>query len=410
MTEGMQAEQPQTVLQRAGTRSSLDCILFLCPAYDSRYPSETMWQRLDALRELGPVRLVPVFPSPHACLEPPPGVRLERTGAPDRLKRDLFRYPARIRELASVAAVGSLRGIIWANSNLFTRRAAFAAAKMTGWPVVLDVWDVPDLPRRSLEREGRRLKSWVHWAMGYRLGGHLRAADLVIWSLHPKSAERYFRADASKTFYLPNGVRWGELVARKAALDPVRREPPGSPPRLLYMGHFRRSRGSQLLIDLIAGLRKRAPVELDVVGDVSAGEARKAIEGIPGQLRCAIRFHGHLPWDEAMELLGRASVCVYPFPHAPELDYIYPLKLLEYAAMDKWILSSDLAGAKRLLNGYGMVRFRDPGQPEVWIEAATEILENPHAPAPAGGFSPEKYDWSVLKQRLLERVWRQVIA
>jgi glycosyltransferase involved in cell wall biosynthesis len=369
-----------------------------------------MWQRLDALRRLGDVRLLPLFPSPHACLAPPRGVELEMTGSEHRSKRDLFRYPARIRELAGRYVGQAGRGIIWANSNLFTRRAAFAAARVTGWPVVIDVWDVPDLPMWSQYREGRYAKSLVHWAMSHRLTGHLESADLVVWSLHPTSARRYFRAEPYKTLFLPNGIRWGQLAPYREAIRHPRPADRNRPAGLLYMGHFRRSRGSRVLVEILSRLQDRVPVELHVVGDVSTGASRRAVEAIPEELRPSVRLHGHLPWPEAMALLSDCSICLYPFPHGPELEYIYPLKLLEYAALDKWIISSDLAGARQLLQGYRRVRFCDPARPEKWAEALCQLIEMPSEAAelPSEGFSVTDYDWEKLKRQLVGRA-RQIL-
>ena len=56
-----------------------------------------------------------------------------------------------------------------------------------------------------------------------------------------------------------------------------------------------------------------------------------------------------------------------------------PLKLLEYAAMNKWIISSDLMGARRLLGGYGKVRYVDPLKPEQWAAQATKLAAMPPA-------------------------------
>ena len=380
--------------------TGLDCVLFLCPAYDCRYPSETMWQRLEALRRIGAVKLLPMFPPQHACLTPPPNTRVEFVGDKQRSRKDLFQYPSRVASRAARLASG--RGLIWANSNLFTRRAAFAAARVTGWPVVVDVWDVPDLPMWSQYREGCYVKSLFHRVMSYGLARHLEAADLVVWSLHPGSTRRYFRVDPRRTLFLPNGIRSKELVAK----DVVRTSVPN---QLLYMGHFRHSRGSRLMVEMMSGLRQPA-AELNVVGDIGAPEARKAIAGVPEQVMSSIRFYGHMPWPEAVALVRACGICLYPFPHGPELEYIYPLKLLEYAALNKWIVSSDLAGAQHLLRGYRKVRFCDPGRPAEWMRAVDEIRDiiANRGDEPAE-FPAEEYDWQVLGRQLEARV-RQLLS
>ena len=197
----------------------------------------------------------------------------------------MLRYPARVRELAKTLAGRALSGLIWANSNLFTRRAAFAAAPLTGWPVVLDVWDTPDLPMWSQYREGRYLRALAHRAMSIGVAGRLRAADLVVWTLHPDAANRYFRPDRQRLLLLPNGFRRQELAAFQIVEASARQET-GPQRRLFYMGHFQRSRGSQVLLESLARLRRdNLPVELHVAGATSSPAARDAVRRIPDRLR-----------------------------------------------------------------------------------------------------------------------------
>jgi len=407
MTREILETPSSTISGGPGRRAGelVDSVLFLCPAYDCRYPSQTMWQRLDALRHVGAVRVLPAYPSPHACLEPLPGVTIELVGSEQRRKADLLRYPARVQAHVKRMAGSARSGLIWANSNLLTRRAAFGAARITGWPVVLDVWDTPDLPMWSQYREGRYLKALIHLAMSVGVAGRLEAADLVVWTLHPDAVNRYFQADEGKVLFLPNGVCGNELAAYQAA-DQTQQLDSRRPSRLLYMGHFRRSRGSTVLVETLARLRCSRSVELHVAGELSSAPARNAMLAIPEDLRPSIKFHGHLPWERAMSLLRASDICLYPFPRSPELEHIYPLKLLEYAALNKWIVSSDLAGAQFLLRDYEKVRFCDPDRPAEWAETVATLLEAPSDEVQR--FRNEaliqEYDWDTLKHRLVDRL------
>ena len=398
-------------LHSAEARPPVDCVLFLCPAYDSRYPSETMWQRLRALSRLGKVHVLPIYPSPTECLEPPAGAAIVEPGRRRWSQSALFGYPGRIKRFAGGLAGQANNGVIWYNSNLFTRTAARAAARLTGWPVVADVWDVPDLPMWSQHREGRRLKSLAHRMMGFRLARHLEAAELVVWSLHPAATSRYFSAHPAKLLLLPNGIRWNVLRDCGLQCDHPSPATAARSCKLLYMGHFRQSRGSALLVETISRLRHRADVELHLVGEVSSPPAREAIQRIPEAARSLIRFHGHLPWASAMNVVDECDICLYPFPHCPELEHIYPLKLLEYAALNKWIISSDLAGARRLLGGYEKVRWLDPSKPEQWAAwAAWAAQATKLAAMPPAEFRRRcddsmiaDYDWDLINRKLLER-------
>jgi len=365
-----------------------------------------MWQRLEAIRQVGDVKVLATRSIRGEFLEPPPGVTVEMIGDGRRREMDLERYPRRVRAIVNAIRSTAQSGLIWANSNLLTRRAAFAAARLTGWPVVLDVWDTPDLPMWSLYREGRYLKALVHWTMNHGVARHLEAADLVVWTLHPDAAPHYFRPDNEKLFVLPNGLRRQELAAYQSAeVAPLPRQ--GRPQRLLYVGYFQRSRGSRILVELIDRLRRdQRHVKLDVAGETSSAPVRDALRAIPQHLQSSICFHGHLPWEQAMNLLRDSDLCLYPFPRCPELEYIFPLKLLEYAALSKRIVSSDLPGARLLLRNYPSVRFCDPAVPTEWANVVGELLEAPqaHQHRHVQETFLQEYDWDRLNRRLVNRI------
>lgn len=379
---------------RAG-KPVVDTVLLLVPCYYARFPSETIWQRLRVLARLGPVRILSYLPGPAERIAPPEGAAVE--GWPTTAVSPL-RFPARVRECARRRGG---RGLIWTTPDYFCRRAALAAAEETGWPVVIDVWDVPDLAARNQWRDGRYVKALAHRLLQRSLEADLERADLVIWALHPQAAGLYFDPARVRVFYHKNGVQLARLRQAIEASPNGGRRPPL---RLLYMGYFQKSRGSSLMVELMDRLSGKFDVELDVVGSLAPAAVAEAAGSIPGRLRPKIRLHGHLSWEQAMAVLSRSDVCLYPFPRLPELDYIYPLKLLEYAAAGKWILSSDLAGARELLEDYPGVVFCDPGRAAEWAEAVEALVRAWPLEAPAGEAALARFDWERLNSLLEDRV------
>ncbi len=374
----------------------VDTVLLLAPCYYARFPSETIWQRLRVLGRLGPVRILSYLSGPAERIDPPAGVVVEEW--PTTPASPLL-FSARVRELARREAGG--RGLIWTVPDYFCRRAAWAAAAETGWPVVVDVWDVPDLAARNLLREGRYMKALAHRLLQRSLQADLERAELVIWTLHAQAARLYFDPGRARVFYHKNGVQLGRL--RELLEIPCAGRRP-APFRLLYMGYFQESRGSRLLIEMMDRLAGKLEVELDVVGSLAPPAVAKAAGSVPQRLRRKVRLHGHLSWDRAMEVLGQSDICLYPFPRLPELDFIYPLKLLEYAAAGKWILSSDLAGARELLEGYPRTVFCDPASAGQWAEAVEALAKAWPSQTQATEASLERFDWERLNGLLEERV------
>lgn len=374
-------------------------VLLLTPCYYARFPSETIWQRLRVLARLGPVRILSYLAGPAERIAPPEGAIVERWPA---TAASALTFPARVREFARRR---DGQGLIWTTPDYFCRRAAWAAAAETGWPVVVDVWDVPDLAARNQMRDRRYLKALAHRLLQRSLRADLERAELVIWTLHPQAAPLYFDPARARVFYHKNGVQLSRLRQLVAA-SPGGRQP--WPLRLLYMGYFQASRGSGLMVDLMDRLAARLDVELDVVGSLEPAAVAKAAAAIPPRLRERIRLHGHLAWDRAMAVLNRSDICLYPFPRLPELDFIYPLKLLEYAAAGKWVLSSNLVGAHELLDGYPRVVFCDPASPGDWARAVEALakarLHEGRGAAPA----LERFDWERLNA-LLEEEARKLL-
>ena len=137
----------------------IPCFFFLrCTI--ARFPSETIWQRLHVMAELGAVQVVSYLGCPPRVIDPPNGVRLINLTNGGPLSR--LAFPSRVRSLARRLRGEIQKGLIWTTPDYLTRRAARAAAAETGWPVVMDVWDVPDLSARNQWREGNYLKALAH--------------------------------------------------------------------------------------------------------------------------------------------------------------------------------------------------------------------------------------------------------
>ena len=238
--------------------------------------------------------------------------------------------------------------------------------------------------------------------MQHSLAFDLKMADLIVWTLHRASARKYFDPSGANVVYLPNGVNWKALRALPRAPVGI---VPTKPLKLFYMGYFQKSRGSDLLSELLHVLGDDLNVELHVVGSLSYPAARKALQNVPNRAKGKMRFHGHLPWNSAMEVLNECDICLYPFPRLAELDFIYPLKLLEYAAMDKWIVASDLAGARELLHSYRNVVFCQPASGRDWAEAIRALAKAPRITTSIEEAHPlAKYDWERLNHILHTRV------
>jgi len=383
----------------AATVAPLDAVLFLCPRYNLRYPSETMWQRLRALAGLGPVVVLPALPPEAGAIRPPEGVQVLAPAGQMAGWQAVPRYGRLLETLLPrlLRTGDGDRIVVWAHREPFVLRAAVKLGQKFRWPVVADIWDVPGLSMYTQWREGRRCKALVHWLWlrGYRRV--LERVDLIVCSVASEALRKYLPG-AVDVLWIPNGVDWarvGRYREHPGACHPL----DGKTWRLLYLGHVRHSRGCELLLELVEAFGERVPLVLELVGPASP-QVQAWLSSRGGRLAGRIRLRGSLPWEEALRRVGRADVCLYPFDDLPELRYIYPLKLLEYATAGKWILASDLPGARQLLAGYRRVRFCSPRAVDQWVSALHEVMREAATGSVETGRDFAEWDWERLNRRL----------
>jgi glycosyltransferase involved in cell wall biosynthesis len=160
------------------------------------------------------------------------------------------------------------------------------------------------------------------------------------------------------------------LVVRNLP-DPSLLPPPAAPvddppPRAVYVGDVRTSRGLRTMVEAVA----LAPGwRLDVVGPVAAADqpwldARTARSDVAGR----ITFHGRMPPRAAWEVAGSASVGLILAQDTPAFRDAVPTKLYEYLAMGLAVLATPLPRVEALLDGSGA------GALVLDAEAAAEVL------------------------------------
>jgi glycosyltransferase involved in cell wall biosynthesis len=108
------------------------------------------------------------------------------------------------------------------------------------------------------------------------------------------------------------------------------------PITVVYLGTLVRERRLEILVDMLAELRRRGVhAKLLLVGDGAAPEDRLSIQRRAAELGLAdqVVITGFLPRQSALELARTADIGVSPFHPSPILDVASPTKLLEYLAL-----------------------------------------------------------------------------
>jgi len=165
--------------------------------------------------------------------------------------------------------------------------------------------------------------------------------------------------------------------------------------------------GIQTMINAFPILLNDIPkLKLNIVGD---GEYLPHLKSMINDLKLNdyVNFTGYIPYEEVPPYIACADVCI-----APMLDDVgTPNKVLEYFAMGKATVSSEIPGLTALIDCECLLYF----QPGNEIELAERILELYHSPekrASLGKTAQEfysKYRWSVMKQSYLG-VYKQLMG
>jgi glycosyltransferase involved in cell wall biosynthesis len=169
-------------------------------------------------------------------------------------------------------------------------------------------------------------------------------------------------------------------VHRLDALDPTPRRAggDGSPLEMVYLGLLETARGVSTAIDAVALCRERGiPVTFSVVGD---GRARASFEARAAALGLGadrIRFHGFLPYEEALEIVARADVGLIPHMANESWNTTIPNKLFDYMAAGLPVLASDALPTRRVIEQTGCGVWFRSGDAEHLAQGLTALLSEP---------------------------------
>ena len=179
---------------------------------------------------------------------------------------------------------------------------------------------------------------------------------------------------------LPAGER--VVIAHDAADPPaadIDDDPPAAgPPRLGYVGHLYPGRG----VELLAALAARLPdCELHLIGGSPADLARWRGAGAPANLI----VHGFVPPAELPARTRGFELLLMPYQREVgvasgrryEAGWFSPMKLFEYMAAGRAIVSSDLPVLREVLEDGETALLVPPDDLDAWERAVRRLLADP---------------------------------
>jgi len=283
--------------------------------------------------------------------------------------------------------------------------AGYMALKL-GIPWVADIWDDPALGYQILH--GR--KGFLNvLRRGYRglqvlaVGRMLPHADLVV-SVIPEVLRARYGVSDQRLHATPNGV---DLVLT----DPGHLVRGGGGFTAVYVGPVMKTRGVGVLLDAAASLRDSAPdFRLRLIGRIGRGDARWLFERIDVLgVSAVVDVVGELPHARVLEEIARAEVCLSPLLEVGIANYTHacPIKILEYLAMGKAVIATNLPGSRGLVEDGVNGLLVCPGAVDDLVGAIERLRSDPELRARLEGAarkSVSAYDWNRVNASVYQRI------
>ena len=229
-----------------------------------------------------------------------------------------------------------------------------------------------------------------------------------LWGKGPyKSlAKRFYRSkslkklvvisEALRRIFTKQGIEETRLLVAHDGSDPA---PEAQEPfplqgtfKVGYVGHLYAGRG----IKLIEGLARSLPgLDFHLAGGREKDVARWKSQ--TSELK-NIHFHGFLPPSQTHAFRASCDVFLAPYQKKVIISdgkrdssaYMSPLKIFEYMASGKAIISSDLPVLREVLDE-SIAVLCDPEKPEEWVDALKALLANPEFLKRLGHQAKEKF-------------------
>ncbi|MFL6173264.1 MAG: glycosyltransferase [Marmoricola sp.] len=253
------------------------------------------------------------------------------------------------------------------------------------------VWDVHEDTAASV-----RMKPWLPTWLARPAAAAVRRVE--------RAAERQVHLMLAEEGYRNRFARAHPVVPNTTAV-PDQAAPPDEP-RVVYVGHLTRPRGTEELVATGALLHERSGgrLRMQLVGPADAASAELLRDPPPG-----VEWLGFRPYGEAMAVLDGALAGLSLLHDEPNYRVSLPTKVAEYLAHGVPAITTPLPAAVDLVESAGagvVVPFvGGRAEPAAVVEAILRLDAEPEERRALGSrghaYAREHLDWTRLSQDFL---------
>jgi len=210
--------------------------------------------------------------------------------------------------------------------------------------------------------------------------------------------------DSSRTIVASNG-------SDTAAVKPG---PWPDVPSVAFVSGAAPRRGIEELVEAVRIVRGTVPeARLDLVLAATGAETKAYLDRLRSSLEAETWVTiGASPYPELGERLSRAWVLAIPTPGHPYWDSVAPVKLFDYFAVGRAVMTTPRSETARLVRDHDAGTVSADDGPESMAAALLELLRDPQEARRRGAnarkAAERDYDWRVIGARLAEEVLARI--
>jgi len=240
----------------------------------------------------------------------------------------------------------------------------------------------------------------------------VKLADVVI-----ATNESYKKIDMERSNKDPQSIFVVRNGPSKRHLMPTEPNPKFRPPNkslLCYVGDLNPQDGLDYLLRSLHHLihdLKRDDFQCVVIGSGdSLEDLRKLSQEL--QLNGAVKFTGFISEDDLQAYLSTADICVDPDPSSPLNDVSTWIKITEYMAHSKPIVTFDLKETR--FSAQEAALYVEPNDEQAFARAVAQLMDDPALRERMGTFGRQRVErelqWSVVGRNLVSAYQRLALS
>ena len=274
---------------------------------------------------------------------------------------------------------------------IMTRKIMAArVASMLGFPYILELHTSTE-PR--------------HYSLRKTLQSKYMKKLIVISESLKKHMMEAYGIDESKILVLADAVdisQYEELDLNCHIDEKVEK---GEPLKIAYVGSLYPGKGIETIVRMAAQDRKNI---YDVYG--ARGPMEKW-EALKEELSSTVEFHGQIANALVPQTLEQYDVVLMPYSNKVEVygedltKWMSPLKMFEYMASGRVIISSNLPVIREILTDRENAYLVEPDNPKEWLRVIEEIEKNPEQAEQIAQRAKEavkNYTWDARAKKVSE--------